>query len=177
MKCLKTLKAGLFCLACLGMLLPAPLVRAAEAGKARPTGPIRADVLLRHGGLLEGQAVDANAKPLVGMPISLHYRDQQVAATVTDTSGMFRVSGLRDATHEIVCGQMRQTFRTWTTETAPPSAQERLRLVVGDGPVRGQSGPIGYWLGNPWVIAGLVAVAVAVPVAIHNNRAHRPASP
>jgi len=57
--------------------------------------------------------------------------------------------------------------------TAPPAAQPGALLVAGKGPVRGQTGPIGYWLGNPWVLAALVAVAVTVPVAIHNHRLDR----
>ena len=53
----------------------------------------------------------------------------------------------------------------------------KTSVLLLDGPrVRGQ-GPIGHWRGDPWVIAGLVAVAVAVPVAIHTNRVYRSASP
>jgi hypothetical protein len=36
--------------------------------------------------------------------------------------------------------------------------------------VLAQQGPLGYWLTNPWIVAGLVAAAVAIPVAIHNHQ-------
>ena len=171
------LKTGLLCLACLGMVLPAPVLQAAATGEAPPrSDSIGLDVVLQEDGLLQGQVVDVGGMPLAGTPVSLRYQDREVAAVVTDKSGGFRFRGVNSGAHQIVAGNYRQICRTWSPNAAPPSARARLRVVIGDGPVRGQSGPIGYWLGNPWVIAGLVAVAVAIPVAIHNHRSNRPAT-
>lgn len=68
-------------------------------------------------------------------------------------------------------------FRLWAANTAPAAARDSALLVVGDEQVLGQGG-MKYWLANPWVVAGIVAVAVAVPVAIHNrNQDRAPSSP
>jgi hypothetical protein len=48
----------------------------------------------------------------------------------------------------------------------------KLLVMVPDRPPygAGQFGHgLGFWLTNPWVIAGIVATAIAVPVAIHNS--------
>jgi len=178
MKRIGVLRTGLLLLACLGMMLPTPVLHAASAdGVPGPRTSADVDVVLHEGGQLHGQLVDMQQKPLAGTSVALRYQDRQIATTVTDPAGRFRFSGVRRGTHQIVAGPTRRICRTWNPNAAPPSARQRVRIVVGDEPVRGQDGPMGYWLGNPWVIAGLVAVAVAVPVAIHNHRASRPATP
>lgn len=184
-------KAGMLALACSGMLLPPPVLHAAVADQApgqRVAVPASTavDVELHPGGVLLGQVLDAGGNPSPGIPVSLHLLGREVATTVTDQSGCFRVSGLRGGTLEIVAGPHRGVFRIWAPNTAPPSMLASKSVVLGGQQVRGQcdtggpcdsGGPIGYWLCNPWIIAGLVAAAVAIPVAIHNNRIHRDASP
>jgi len=162
-------------LSLLGMLLPAPCVAAAQAGPA--AGLIAADVALRQGGFLLGQAVDAQGVPLAGKPVSIRQQGNEVVATTTDPAGYFLVKGLRGGTYEIAVGEARGIFRLWAAGTAPPSAEEGALVVTGDMPVRGQGGPIGFWLSKPWVVASAVAAAVAVPVAIHNHRVARLSSP
>ena len=167
------LQWGVLVLACLGMVVPAPLVRAAVGGQ----GLAATDVRLRPGGVLWGQVVDANGKPRPATSVTLRQAGREVAGTTTDAGGYFLAEGLRGGTYEIVANHSRGIYRTWTPETAPPSARTAALLVDGGEGIRGQTGPIAYWLGNPWVLAGIAAIAVAVPVAIHNQRAGRVASP
>jgi len=167
------LNSGMLILSCLGMILPAPILQAAVDGSA----PAGTDVQLRQGGMLWGQVIDSNGNPLPGTAVLLRHRDRDAATTMTDQSGYFLSGGLRGGTYEIIAGEARGMFRLWTPNTAPPTARPGALLVAGGEGVRGQCGPIAYWLGNPWVVAGIVAAAVAIPVAIHNNRIHRSASP
>ena len=53
--------------------------------------------------------------------------------------------------------------------TAPPAAQSAALLVSGSDVVRGQNGGLVYWLTNPWVLAGLIAAAIAIPIALNNH--------
>lgn len=181
MKRLGMLKTAMLCLACYGMILPAPVLQAGVTGTvagqqvAKP-GSAGGDVELRQGGVLLGQVVDSSGIPLAETPVSLRQINREVAATVTDKSGRFLVSGLRGGTYEIVAGQARAIYRIWAPNTGPPLARPSALVVAGGQPVRGQ-GPIGYWLGNPWVVAGLVAAAVTIPVVIHNHRINRTSSP
>lgn len=170
---------GMLCWASLGMMVPAPALQAAETPPPLQAAPdaVQSDVALHVGGVLLGQVVDGNGSPLPNAPVALRQADREVAAAVTEASGYFLLSGLRGGTHEIAVGPTRQVHRIWAPGTAPPSAQDGALVVVGERTTRGQQGPIGYWLSNPWVVAGLVAAAVAIPVAIHNNRVQRTASP
>ena len=167
------LQWGVLVLACLGMLVPAPWVHAAAGGRATAT----TDVRLQPGGVLWGQVVDVNGKPQPAASVTVRQAGRDVAAATTDTSGYFLAKGLRGGTYEIAADHSWGIYRVWTPETAPPSARTGALLVARGEGVRGQTSPIAYWLGNPCVLAGIAAIAVAVPVAIHNQRADRVSSP
>lgn len=169
----RLLKRAALALACGGMLLPPPVwqAMAAEPEAAQPARA--ADVALRQGGVLMGQVVDAEGQPIKRSAVRLRQYDRDVAQSQTDAAGYFVLSGLRGGNYQIIAERSHASFRFWAPGTAPPNAQAGALIVVGDGTVRGQTGPIGYWLGNPWVIAGLIAAAVAIPVAIHNDRVDR----
>ena len=160
-------------LACLGMIVPTPLAAATVEGQARTA----TDVQLRDGGVLWGQVVDANGAARPETPVVLQQAGRTIATTMTDPGGNFSVEGLRGGTYEIVAAEACGLYRVWAPATAPPNAQGGALLVAGGEPLRGQAGPIGFWLSNPWVLTGIVAVAVALPIAIHQNRVHRTASP
>jgi len=172
----RTLKAVLAAVACLGMILPTPALQAAvTTGSPQPrvaeAEPARIDVALSQEGVLQGRVVDGAGMPLGGMPVSLRNSHGAVAKTTTDASGRFFTGRLRSGTYEIVAGPARGVYRVWAPKLAPPSAQEVATVRV----VRGQQSPLCQFLGNPWVIVGIIATAVAIPVVIHNTK--KPASP
>lgn len=169
------LRSSLVGLSLLGMLFPAQWGSAAQALPAASLTAI--DVQLQRGGLLFGQAVDAHGAPMSGEPVSVRHQGRQVVTTTADRTGRFCLGGLRGGTYEIAAGEARNMFRLWAPGTAPPCAAQGAFVVAGAAAVRGQSGPISFWLSKPWVIAGAVAAAVAVPVAIHNHQVARLASP
>ena len=175
---LKALASGL---ACLGMIVPTCSLQAdvnvvTPSPQTDPPSPVKIDVVLQHDGLLSGQVVGTGGERLGGAPVSLRSPDGKVANVITDQSGRFYVSRLRNGTYQIVAGPAKGiygtgVFRIWDPASAPPSARQSATVRV----VRGQEGSCFSCLGNPWVILGIIATAVAIPVAIHNTK--KPASP
>ena len=174
-------------LACLGMLISGPVLQAAT-GDAGPRGraagqpPAVPDVALDAGGTLHGQVVDVQGNPLAGAPVAIRHLNRQVARTISDQSGRFHVTGLRGGAYGIAVGPSSTACRLWVPNTAPPSARPAALVVVGDQQVLGQCCPqtcnrLKCWLANPFVIAGIIVTAVAIPVAIHNGKDHKPRSP
>ena len=177
MSTLRVLEAAALGLACLGMLLPVECMLAAP-GAAGGQPIAVTDVALADGGKLRGQIVDTQGTPQRKLPVAVAQVDREVATTTTDDAGCFAVCGLHGGAHQIVAGTAQGVYRLWAPHTAPPSARPGVLLVVDGQPVRGQDGPLGYWLCHPWVLLGLAAVAVALPVAIHNHQSSRkPNSP
>lgn len=169
-------------LACLGILIPPPLAHAAaEAAPAVSTGGVNlagGDVALAAGGVLRGQVVDVHGSPVQQAPVSVRHVLGEVRATVTDGSGRFEIAGLRGGTYQIVAGSSAGVFRLWAPQTAPPSAQPAALIVVAGPQVLGQQGPLASWCcAHPLIIAGLIAAAIAIPIAIHNHQIDRDREP
>lgn len=168
-----------FGLACLGLLVPAPLLHAAShESEQQPPEASTVDVALGAGGVLRGQVVNGQGVPLGNTPLSLRQIQGETATTATDSSGRFELAGLRGGTCQIVAGGSAAVCRLWSPNTAPPSAKPAL-LIVADSPqVLGRRGPVANWVtSHPWIVAGVVATAIAVPVAIHNLNNDDPVSP
>jgi hypothetical protein len=175
-------RQSLVWLAVVGICLPLPALAAESnlrsADGATDRGAWRVvDVELRPGGMLVGQVLDAGAQPVSDADISILSGDSAVASTRTDASGLFAVTGLRGGMHQVQTNDTAQVCRLWAPGTAPPTSPSAVQIVTGDEIVRGQWGPppgngflknAKVWATNPFVIGGVVAAAVAIPVAIHN---------
>lgn len=70
---------------------------------------------------------------------------------------------------QISAGHGVGVYRLWAPETAPPAAGKGALIVADATTVRGQS-RMGQFLRSPLVIAGIVTVAVAVPVTVAQYR-------
>jgi len=150
-------------LALVGVCVPAPAFAAA------PAAPAIADIALQNGGVLHGQVVDLQNQPRANVPVVVVSGKQQLATGTTNKDGWFAFRGLRSGVYQLAVPEGSATYRVWAPETSPPAAQQAALLVTGDGVVRGQCcGGLGGFLTHPWVIAGIIATAIAVPVAIHN---------
>ncbi len=174
MKFFHAVRTGAIALAALGMLIPSTTLLAATTVKAKTTqaetsaAAERFDVGLHQDNLLFGQVVDAQGVPQASVPIQLIQKNRVLITVKTDPSGFFAISKIPPATYQVKSGKMSGTYRLWAPKTAPAEAQAGVMMVVGQGPVRAQQGPIGYWFGKVWEVAGLiVSKVVAIPLAIH----------
>ena len=166
--------ASLVTLATLGLCLPPVAFAGETAPKAVPV-----DVALMDGGVLIGQVVDSQGAPIENAPILLRHDGKSLAAPRTGTQGYFALRDLRPGVYQLASTKSEGAYRLWAPGTAPPTAQKGALLVANEGVARGQLGQGGLktFLANPWVIAAIVATAVAVPVAIHNSDRHDSHSP
>jgi hypothetical protein len=168
------LKGVMVVLAAMGMILPQSVL-AAELAK-----PVISDVKLHQGGQLWGQVVDPQGVALAGETVKIWQNGREVAESKTNARGGFIFMQLqRGGVYHLTAAKGHGAYRVWSAAMAPPTAQEGVLLVAGQETVRGQGhlGRLGFWLSNPWVIAGIVATAVAVPVALHNADKGEPVSP
>lgn len=171
-------------ISCLGML--APQIGAAtetthhsvSTGKASSSAnqtddaaPIVVDVAMAAGGTFRGQVVDRQGLPLAGTTVSIRQQQSEIASAVTDADGAFAVSRLPGGVYLVVAGPASGVYRLWAPGAAPPGANDSAMLVAGGNLVRGQGGWM-YWATNPWVIGGVVAAAISIPIAVTNHNRH-----
>lgn len=145
------------------------------------------DVVLAPGGVLRGQVQSGQAAPCGAMELVLMQVGKESARTTTDQNGMFQLSGVRGGAYAVTAGGATMDVRLWAEGTAPPAARDSLMVIArgevpqgqgsdglqgqGSDVTRGQ-GPGGtFWrtVTNPWVSAGLIGAAIAVPIALNNN--------
>jgi len=165
-----------------GLCLPLAPAKAQETGRSVASSSARPalvrDVELAYGGLLVGRMLDASGRPLAGTAVSIRTDGQTLASTRTDAEGVFAVAKLRGGVHEIATDDTVQICRLWANGTAPPRTPQSIDVVSGEEVVRGQWGPppgnrliqkAKVWATNPLVIGGVVAAAVALPIALNDN--------
>lgn len=147
--------------ACFGMVLPPAALASAPA-----VGPT--DVALRTGGVLVGQVVDQQGVAKAGAPVLIRYGEHEVVRTTTDQNGVFAAYGLRGGQHQLLTEDGVSVCRLWAPNTAPPGAQPAILVVSGNSVVRGQwhGGPMGWVKAHPYMTAGMVAAAIAIPIAL-----------
>lgn len=148
------------------------------AVKARPATAV-VDVTLTADGLLPGQLLSAAGQPMAGAKVRLHNGHGAPIEATTSSRGAFAYRNLSTGVYYLQAGDHVCMARVWTATTAPPKAQKSVLLIGQTQTMRGQMGPPpranGFAqnsrriLTNPLAVAGIVATAVAIPVAIHNS--------
>jgi hypothetical protein len=165
MKAGRFVRGTMILLATVGVCLPELALAASP-----PTPPAVIDVAMADGGVLHGQVVDLQGGNATGLPVSVRSQDKEITRTTTAKDGRFTVQGLRGGVYQVAAGEGQGVYRLWTAKAAPPSAQKNAIVftqgILGGGPK--------MLLANPIIVAGVVATAVAVPVAIANSS---PSSP
>lgn len=138
------------------------------------------DVSLGSEGFFCGKVVNAQGRPIAKAEITLCQSNKVIAKVVTHEQGDFYVTGITPGVYQLVVSPDRVvTVRVWDGRTAPPVARPELLVVLADQTVRGQR-RIGELLPleNTVIVAGMVAAAIAIPIAVANSNDHvEPVSP
>jgi hypothetical protein len=160
-------------------LVPANAQEWARRAASSPAPPaLIRDVELAYGGLLVGRLLDSNGRPVAHGAVSIRTDSHTLASTRTDAEGVFAVAKLHGGVHEIATDDTMQVCRLWANGTAPPRTPQSIDVVSGENVVRGQWGPppgnqlfqkAKVWATNPLVIGGVVAAAVALPIALSDD--------
>lgn len=162
--------------ACMCMMASPALAAPVGQATGRPS-----DVALADGGLLVGQLVDAQGVPLANAPVSIQSGGRELVRTTTDAQGQFAVQGLKGGMLQIAAPGHYQAYRCWAPRTAPPAASNGVLIVANGDLARAQCapapgcgpGPFGTAMGwvaqHPLITAGIVAAAIAIPLAIDDD--------
>jgi len=159
-------------IATVGFCFPQFALAATPQGNPSPT---ITDVRLHESGTLHGRIVTDENAAVADMEVALRSGEKTLVVGKTDRNGCFAFSGLCNGVYKLSTAKGQHIYRAWTARTAPPAAQPYALLVTDT--VRGQLAMTTFrnWMANPWVIAGIIGAAVAIPVAIHNS--NKPSSP
>ena len=174
MKNVNTLTRMIVVLAVVGLCFPPAAFASAPVAKHKIV-----DVAMLNGNVLVGQLVNSNGKAVSNTQVLLKQENKTIVTLKTDKQGVFAVKGVPGGVYQLAAKDTQGVYRLWAPKTAPPTAQKGVLLVNGNGVMRAQYGSyLRNMLANPWVVGGIVACAVAIPVAVHNsNSGGSPISP
>lgn len=127
------------------------------------------DIAMADGGILHGQVVDLQGGNAVGVPVVVKAQNQSILRTVTSKEGRFEVQNLKGGVYQVAAGEGQGVYRVWSAKAAPPSAQKTAIVYTQHG-----GSTLKSVLTNPIVIAGVVATAIAVPIALANDHDDSP---
>ncbi len=154
-------------IACVGTVLPTSAMATTPVAAS-----INSDIALGMDGLLIGEVIDQQGVAKAGMPVSIQFAGQEVVNTTTDANGIFAAKGLRGGEYRLITPQGGSNCRLWATDMAPQLARPAALVVLGKNAVRGQhkKGSLISWMkAHPYLTAGTVAAAIAVPLALADD--------
>ncbi|MCA9241914.1 MAG: carboxypeptidase regulatory-like domain-containing protein [Planctomycetales bacterium] len=144
------------------------------------------NVALSPEGLLVGQVIDAQGRPLAEASVWLASAAGKPVEARSDASGRFAYKQLRGGVYYLGAGETVRMCRVWTHRAAPPRSLRQVMLVTDEKVVRGQMGPPpllnGFVQKSKKFFAhpvGMVALgaAIATPIAIVAAKDDDPSSP
>ena len=151
----------------------APVESTAPATSQAPVVPTIGDVALAEGNTLWGEVVGTDGKAIDGAMVRIAQSGRSASTVSTSEDGLFAVPNMRPGVYEIGTGTTNGVYRIWSPGTAPPAAVPSVRMVAEQDIVRAQR-EFGSWLKeNKFIIGGIMAAAIAIPIAVHNNRLDR----
>lgn len=149
-----------------------PQVRTVSAADVQPaTGRQMAivDVSLTQDSLLRGQVVNRAGTPKAGAQMTLASGGEIVARGVTDDQGLFALKVEKGGIYALSDGQTSALVRAWTSQAAPPTANNGVLMVSDRNVTRATLGDGGLGTVVGW--AAVLGVTAAVIIAAADDDA------
>ena len=179
------------CFACgLATLLWVPGVSSGEAednplvGEFTQQPTTVVDIAISDNATLTGRLTAPDGTPLANRSVRLSSGTTVLQTTISNAAGYYIFFDVPAGSLAITSGNQFQHLRVWQRKTAPPIAKHEANLVCGPT-VRGQFGstiggftapsihPVQY-LQHPATVFGVIGLAIAAPLAIHEETAKVP---
>jgi hypothetical protein len=88
----------------------------------------------------------------------------------TDAEGRFEFAGAKVGTYQVVSHGAAGSYRVWDAASAPQTVKQGVIHTVDPQVARGaSSGGLFGLLSNPLVLAGVIAAAIAIPLAVDDD--------
>lgn len=127
------------------------------------------DVVLQDGAL-RGALVDKAGRGVADAPVLIGQNGKKVAEVRTDAEGRFKFAGAKVGTYQVVSHGAAGSYRVWDAASAPQTVKQGVIHTVDPQVARGaSSGGLFGLLSNPLVLAGVIAAAIAIPLAVDDD--------
>ena len=142
------------------------------------------DIALSDNATLTGRLIASDGTPLANRSVRLSSGTTLLKTTTSNAAGYYMFFNVPAGSLAITSGDQFQHLRVWQRKTAPPIAKHEANLICGPT-VRGQFGstiggftapsihPVQY-LQHPATVFGVIGLAIAAPLAIHEETAKVP---
>ena len=144
-------------------------VRSRLVTKTQANEPKPIDVVLQPGNIIAGEALSADGVPLAESDVVVHLGRHEVTRVTTNQLGEFAAEVPRGGVYVVSSSAGALLVRTWTATAAPPNSLYRVAITPQTTVIRAQNSDGGF---NPLLgllLAGGIAAAIAVPIALNNS--------
>lgn len=157
------------------------------APAADATAPAEIVDVAADNGTLIGEVRNQQGRLLAGRQVRVLFQGTEVASTTTGANGTFRVCGVREGVHEVLCCDQTCCIRVWPKETAPPQSGCTVCIVCDEcadpvaRQVRRPTRRRGF-LGNafatyPIATAALLGAGLGTAIVVPTATSQKPGSP
>ena len=170
MKTSKIFRVAVVAMTCLGVCFPhQSFAREAVVVNGIAVSQTVEDLSLQ-GETLVGGLVDQNGKGVEDAPVLIAQNGKTLLKLRTDSEGRFAAKGIRPGVYQVVSHGAAGNYRVWSADQAPATAKRGVIHQVDPQIARGHShSMLTNLLSNPLVIAGIIATAIAMPLALDDD--------
>lgn len=143
--------------------------RSRLTSKSQATEPRPVNLVLQPDNILVGEVITADGKPLRDTEVVIHLGRHEVARVATNQFGEFSAEVPRGGVYVVTSSVGTLLVRAWTAHGAPPNSLDKVSLMPQTTVIRAQDSGGGF---NPLLgvlLAGGIAAAIAIPIALNNN--------